>query len=135
MNDEARPATEMTLDEAREFVSNLPWRKVKTDPWFKDGVEQKPADPHWYVINGWPEVPADLYWAFVRLVKREGYRGRYVAPYRHDRPMVIRYLEIGEHVYWTIPPKQICRTRIEWKQHTPIPEQERLAPPEHEEET
>lgn len=108
---------EMTLDEAREWVTTFPWRKVRSD------APGSQMDPHWYVINGWDEVPADLYWRFVRLVKRKGYKGRYTARYRPDRPMVNSYLEIGEHVYWTIPPKQICRTRIEYRQHEPIPEQ------------
>ena len=34
-----------------------------------------------------------------------------------DKPMKNHYLEIGEHVYWAIPPKQLCRTLIELGQH------------------
>jgi hypothetical protein len=124
MNDEQ--ANEMTLPEAREFIASVPWRQVQDRPARGEGVLPVAPDRHWYVINGWPEVPADLYWAFVRLVKRKGYLGRYTAPYRPDRTQVNSYLEIDQHVYWTVPPKQICRTRIEHRQHEPIPEQGRL---------
>ncbi len=123
------PKRPMTLDEAREFVASVPWRSVKGTP---EGPANKPPEPHQYAINGWREVPADLYWRFVGLVDRLGYRGSYTPPYRPDRPQVNSYLEIGPHVYWTVPPKQICRTRIEHRQHEPIPEQEDLfsQPPE-----
>lgn len=116
---------EVTLQEARDLLPTLAWTWVQSKPWFRDGVEQKPADPHQYVIKD-REVPVDLYWAIVRLIKREGFKARYAPPYRPERPMVLDYLEIGEWVHWAIPPVQICRTKIAWHQAERLPEQTKL---------
>lgn len=105
----------MTLDEAKAFIASVPWRQVRED--------RGPIDSHEYVINGWPEVDADDYWDFVRLIKRDGERGRYAPPYDPTRWMENSYLEIDKHVFWAIPPKQICRTLIEHRQHEPLGEQ------------
>jgi hypothetical protein len=109
---------QMTKAEAEQWVAGLPWRRVRED--------RGPIDSHEYVISTWDEVDIDLYWAAVRLIKREGYQGVYRAPYRPEVEMRNAYLEIDQHVYWAIPPKQICRTRIEDRQHEPVPEQESL---------
>ena len=91
---------ELTLQEAKEFVDSVPWREVQ---WRKPGSGM---DQHWYVIVGWEQVPADHFWAFVRFVKREGYRGRYT---RQDGTVTTNsYVEIGEFVYWTIPPSRLA---------------------------
>ncbi|MGH2963827.1 MAG: hypothetical protein ACRDMH_00380 [Solirubrobacterales bacterium] len=121
---------EMTLDEARVWVTTLPWRQIQIRKQIGEVYNDEMPDVHEYVISGWAEVPADRYWAFVELVKREGYRGQYVSPNRVDpRPLVNHYLvipsESGENFYyWTVPPKQICRSRH--RQHEPLPEQGQL---------
>lgn len=109
---------EFTLQEAKEFVASVPWREVQ---WRKEGSGM---DQHEYVIVGWEQVPADKFWAFVRFVKREGYRGQYQ---RQDGTVTRNsYVEIGEWVHWCIPPKQACRTRLEYRQSERLPEQTKL---------
>lgn len=117
MPDEPLPA--MTIEEARGFVENAPWREVQ---WQKPGSQM---DPHWYLIVD-DTIDPTTYWAIVRLIKAEGYLGTYTAAYRPDKPMKNHYLEIDEHVFWAIPPKQLCRTRIEFQQHERLPEQTSL---------
>jgi len=102
----------LTIEEASAFAEQAPWREVQ---WRKPGSQM---DPHWYLIAN-DTIDSTTFWAFVRLIRAEGYRGTYVAPYRPERPMTNHYLEIGEHVYWAIPPRQLCRTRIEFGQHEP----------------
>jgi hypothetical protein len=107
----------MLIGEAEQFVNQLPWRWVRKD---------SGAEPHQYVIRTWVEVDENQFWEFIRLVERDGYLARYVRPYAPDRPMVNSYLVIGAHVHWAIPPNQLCRTRVEDRQHEPLPEQLRL---------
>ena len=109
---------EMTLREFEEFVKDLPWREVK---WREPGSQM---EPHEYVISGWPEVPVDAYWAAVRAIKREGYKGRYTPRYAPDKPQVNFYLAVDGFYYFGVPPKQLCRTRD--RQHEPLPEQPNL---------
>ncbi len=111
---------EMTLQQAREFVDSVPWREVK---WREPGSGMH---QHWYVISGWDEVPPGKFWAFVRFVRDHGYKGRYT---RQDGTVTTNhYIEIGdEWVYWAIPPRQACRTRIEYQQHERLPEQQDAA--------
>jgi hypothetical protein len=104
----------LTVEEARAFADRAPWREVQ---WLKPGSQM---DPHWYLIVGDTIDPA-TFWAFVRLIRAEGYKGTYVARYRPDKPMTNHYLNIGEYVYWAIPPKQLCRTLIEFGQQERIP--------------
>ena len=81
------------------------------------------GDPHWYVIQEWDEVGGERFQAFAALIRAEGHKGRYIRPY-NPRPLINHYLELGDgFVYWYIHPNQLCRTRIEWQQHEPIPEQ------------
>ena len=108
----------MTKEQALAFIERVPWRWVRED--------RGPIDPHQYVISDWPEVEVGLYWEFVRLVRREGYQGTYRAPYRPEVELRNHYLELDGWVYWTIPPTQICRTRIEDRQHEPVPANQRL---------
>ncbi|MGH2924452.1 MAG: hypothetical protein ACRDK1_00610 [Solirubrobacterales bacterium] len=137
---------ELTLDEAQEFIASVPWRPIQSLKARLEGRDPcRPEDPipcehqrelfpgqpierpHFYVMNGWKEVPEDLFWAFVRFVKREGHLGSYAVPWAPDRPVTNWYLTLGEWVYWTVAPKQICRTRTAWpRQYTPLPEQESL---------
>lgn len=104
----------MTIEEARAFAQQAPWREVQ---WQKP---ESQMDQHWYLIVG-DTIDAATFWAFVRLIRAEGYLGAYVARYRPDKPMTNHYLEIGEYVYWAIPPNQLCRTRTEFGQNEPIP--------------
>ncbi|MGH2976030.1 MAG: hypothetical protein ACRDLL_14355 [Solirubrobacterales bacterium] len=140
------PRRELTAAEAEQFIASVPWRPIQSLKARLEGRDPcKPEDPipcahqrelfpgqpienpHFYVICGWPSVPEDLYWAFVRFVKREGQPGSYAPPWMPDRPVTNWYLDIGEHVYWAVAPKQICRTKIAWpRQYTPMPEQEQL---------
>lgn len=126
-------------DFAVSFAARVPWRPVRslaarldgrdpcepTDPRCEHqralfGQDEPVADPHWYAIRSWPSVGARDYWQFTRIVSALGYRARYVRPY-DPRPLLGRYLEFGEFVYWCVPPNQVCRTRIEWHQHEPCP--------------
>lgn len=83
------------------------------------GPGEAVADPHWYVIREWSSVDDDDFDEFARLIRACGYRARYIRPY-DPRPLVNHYLEDGEWVYWFIYPNQLCRTRIEWRQHEPL---------------
>ena len=44
-------------------------------------------------------MDANLFDAFIRLIKAEGYRARYRAPYRPDHVMTYHYLEINGWCY------------------------------------
>ena len=74
------------------------------------------------MIKDWREVDTDLFDAFVELIKAEGYRARYRAPYRPNKVMTNQYLEIGGWCYWFISPKMLNRERAEHRRHTPIGE-------------
>ncbi len=108
----------LTIEEARAFVERAPWRAVQHE---KPGSQM---DPHEYLISG-STIEVSTYWALVRLIKAEGHLGEYTAAYRPDKPMRNFYLYIGEHVYFGIPPRQLCRTRRPG-QHRRLPEQESL---------
>ena len=109
----------MSLEQARQFIAQVPWRAVQIE---KPGSLMQ---PHEYVIRTWAEVGEDRFWAFHRLVARDGYVGEYTARYRPDRPMRNCYLVIGEYCFWTIPhgAGQICRTPADAIQHRRLPEQ------------
>jgi hypothetical protein len=107
---------QMTIEEARAFVESVPWRWVKGTP---EGPENKPPDPHQYVILGWPGVEADELWRFVALIRETGYRGTYRAPYRPEFVMRNHYLELDGWCYWWIDPKMLNRERAEERKHVP----------------
>jgi hypothetical protein len=113
----------LTIEEAEEFIRSAPWRQVRQVP---EGPAQKPPDPHEYVILDWPEVDGLKFAAFARLIHRDGYSARYTPPYRPDRSMVGRYLQIGDWIFWHVYPNQLCRQRAEDRQHEPIPIQPTL---------
>jgi len=110
---------EITTQQTRALAATAPWREVQ---WRNPGSQM---DPHWYLIAD-DTIDPTTYWAIVRLIRAEGYQGVYVAQYRPDKPMRNFYLEIGSFVYWAIPPRQLCRTRVEYGQHERLPEQLRL---------
>ncbi len=114
-----RTSAHMTMREAEEFIASVPWRAVKM---VEVGDTGKTPDPHEYVIKGWREVDSNLFDAFVRLIKAEGYRARYRAPYRPDYVMTNRYLEINGWCYWFIYPNMLNRERAEDRKHQPIPD-------------
>lgn len=109
----------MTTREAEDFIACVPWRAVKM---VEVGDTGKTPDPHEYVIRGWREVDADLFDAFVRMIKAEGYRATYRAPYRPDYVMTNHYLEINGWCYWFIYPRMLNRERAEQRKHEPIPD-------------
>jgi hypothetical protein len=82
---------QMTIEEARAFVESVPWRWVKGTP---EGPENKPPDPHQYVILGWPGVPADELWRFVahplprRCVKSRCWRLTLLRTFRFAGPFL-----------------------------------------------
>ncbi len=86
------------------------------------GGTGKTPDPHEYVIKDWREVDTSLFDGFVRLIKAEGYRAEYRAPYRPDYVMTNHYLEINGWCYWFIYPNMLNRERAEHRKHEPIPE-------------
>jgi hypothetical protein len=122
---------EITMREAEEFIASVPWRHVKMVP-VGHGLSEEKAierwgehrhvtpDPHQYVIKDWREVDTKLFDAFVRLIKAEGYRATYRAPYRPDHVMTNHYLEIGGWCYWFIDPHMLNRERAEHRKHEPI---------------
>ena len=107
----------MTMREAEEFIACVPWRAVKMA---EVGDTGKTPDPHEYVIEGWREVDTNLFHALVQLVKAEGYRAEYRAPYRPHFVMTNHYLEIEDWCYWFIPPNMLNRERAEHRKHKPI---------------
>ncbi len=109
----------MTLREAEQFIASIPWRAVKI---VEVGDTGKTPDPHEYVINGWREVDTDLFDAFVRLIKSQGYQATYRAPYRPGHVMTNHYLEINRWCYWFIHPNMLNRERAEHRKHEPIPD-------------
>jgi len=121
----------MTTDQARAFIAAVPWRQVKDVPVGEGlpdgGVERygehrhvKP-DPHQYVIRDWREVPDEGFGRFVAMIRRDGYRATYRAPYRPDHEMRNSYLEIDGWCYWFISPRMLNRERAEHRKHVPIP--------------
>jgi hypothetical protein len=119
----------MPLEAARAFVASLPWRQVRTDLTYnaegKRAENGEPPHPHSYVILEWPEIAAEGFWGVVNLIRDTGYLGAYSPPYDPGRRMVSRYLDLlGDgYVYWHVHPNQLCRTRIEDRQHKRLPEQ------------
>jgi len=109
----------MTAGESEQFIAAVRWRAVRM---VEVGDTGKTPDPHEYVIKDWREVDADLFDAFVRLIKAEGYRAEYRAPYRPDYVMKNHYLEIGGWCYWFIYPDMLNRERAEYRKHKPISE-------------
>ncbi len=114
-----RPGTgwPLTDREAEEFIAAVPWRAVKM---VEVGETGKTPDPHEYVIRDWREVDTYLFDAFVRLIKAEGYRAEYTAPYRPGHVMTNRYMEIGGWCYWFIHPNMLNRERAENRKHKPM---------------
>lgn len=92
------------------FIEASPWRWVKSTP------EPGGMEPHQYVIRHWREVDTPTFWKFVDLIRERGHRGRYTPPY-NNRPQTNYYFEHAEFVYWHIWPIQLCRTKIEYRQH------------------
>ena len=56
------------------------------------------------------------------MIKAEGYRATYRAPYRPDYVMTNHYLEINGWCYWFIYPRMLNRERAEQRKHEPIPD-------------
>ena len=128
------PTGPMTIEEARAFIEKVPWRQVKPIPVGEGLTEEKAIerwgehrhvmpDPHQYVILEWREVPSHDFRRFCKLIKEEGYRATYRAPYRPDYEMKNHYLEIDGWCYWWIYPNMLNRERAEHRKHMPIPEQ------------
>ena len=121
----------LTIRKAEQFIASVPWRHVKMIPVGEGLTEEKAIerwgeyrhvlpDPHEYTIRDWREVHPDAFDAFVRLVKAEGYRAEYRAPYRPDYVMTNRYLEIDGWCYWFIHPNMLNRERAEHRKHEPM---------------
>jgi hypothetical protein len=117
---------QLTMREAEEFIASVPWRQVRDEPVtmtperVAQGWVETAPDPHQYVIKDWREVDANSFDAFVRLIKAEGYRATYRAPYRPDYVMTNHYLEINGWCYWFIHPNMLNRERAEHRKHEPI---------------
>ena len=91
----------MTMEEARAFIAQVPWRHVKMVPvgeGLADGGVERwgehrhlVPDPHEYAIRDWPEVHRSLFDAFVRLIKSGGLHGHLPgalsARVRDDEPL------------------------------------------------
>lgn len=125
--------TELSGDDlarARRFVEAMPFRHVRDAT---HGNPESKMDPHEYIIGSWERVPWDDFWWFVGAIEQHGHWGRYQARYS-DRGYVRKYLDIGDRVYWFIKPFQLCRTKIEYRQHErldgPVPAQSRSENPQ-----
>jgi hypothetical protein len=124
-------ADQMTIDQARAFIAAVPWRWVKDVPVGEGlpdgGVErwgeyrQVKPDRHQYVIRDWREVDDDDFERFVAMIRRDGYRATYRAPYRPDHEMKNSYLEIDGWCYWFIGPRMLNRERAVERKHVPTP--------------
>ena len=119
-----------------DFVDTAPWRPIRSlkarlegrdpcapaDPPCEHQRElfgEDPiADPHWYVMRHY--VDGSEFRKVASAVRKLGYRAEYIRPY-NPRPLRNNYLELGEYVYWWIYPNQLCRTKIAWRQHRPLP--------------
>ncbi|HET6831317.1 MAG TPA: hypothetical protein VFH44_08220 [Solirubrobacterales bacterium] len=116
----------MSVAEARAFIDRVSWRWVQSRKcWYRDGEVRrdeagKPPDPHQYVILEWDEVPSDGFARFRELIKQDGYRATYRAPYRPDYEMTNSYLELDGWCYWWIYPNMLNRERAEDRKHVPI---------------
>ena len=55
------------------------------------------------------------------VVRHQGYRATYLAPYRPDYLMTNDYLGIDGWCYWFIYPNMLNRERVEHRKHEPIP--------------
>ena len=125
---EGRPTAPMTIEEARAFIDEVPWRQVQEKPYVYRGgrlrrdESGKAPDPHQYVILEWREVPRHGCGRFRNLIKESGYRATYRAPYRPDYEMTNWYLEIEGWCYWWIHPNMLNRERAEHRKHVPIAE-------------
>ena len=73
------------------------------------------------MIREWREVDDGELRAFVWLIKAEGYRATYRAPYRPNYVMTNHYLEIDGWCYWFIRPNMLNRERAEERKHKPVP--------------
>jgi hypothetical protein len=80
----------------------------------------KKPDPHKYVIKQWHGVDDEQFDAFAQSIKADGYRAKYIAPYRPHYVMTDRYLEIGGWCYWFIYPNMPNRERAEYRNHEPL---------------
>jgi hypothetical protein len=130
------PPGPMTMEEARAFIDEVPWRQVKMVPVGEGLTEEKAIerwgehrhvtpDPHQYVILEWREVPTEEFGRFCALIKEAGYRATYRAPYRPDHEMKNWYIEIDGWCYWWIYPNMLNRERAEHRKHVPSPEQQK----------
>jgi hypothetical protein len=108
---------ELTTRGAEGFIASVPWRAVRM---VEVGDTGKTPDPHEYVIREWREGDAATFDAFVRLIRSDGYRAEYTAPYRPDYVMKNHYLEIDSWCYWFIYPNMLNRERAEHRKHRPI---------------
>jgi hypothetical protein len=109
-------AENMTLPELRAFIAAAPWRHVRDS---SHGNPDSQMDPHEYVIATWRGIDREQFERFVETIARHGYRGRY-RPRYSGRALIGRYLVVDEHVYWHIPPVQLARTLVEYRQHEPL---------------
>ena len=125
------PPGPMTIEEARAFIDEVPWRQVKQIPVGEGLTEEeaiekwgkhrnKKPDPHQYVILEWREVDDSDFERFRRLIRDDGYRASYRAPYRPDCEMGNWYLEIEGWCYWWIYPNMLNRERAEDRKHVPV---------------
>jgi hypothetical protein len=112
----------ISLDEARAWLAELPFRWVRTELSYDAEGERdergKPPDPHQYVILGWRGVEQPEFGRFVELIRARGYRARYSPPYAPERVMVNHYLELDGWIYWFIAPDMLNRQRAASPQHT-----------------
>ena len=107
----------MTRREADDFIASVPWRAVKM---VAVGDTGRTPDPHEYVIKDWREVDAGSFDAFVRLIRTDGYRAEYRAPYRPDYVMTNHYLELNGWCCWFIGPNMLNRERAADRKHRPL---------------
>jgi len=105
------------MDDPERFIASIPWKAVQMT---EVGDTGKTPDPHEYVIKEGREVDADRFDAFVRLIRDEGYRAEYRAPYRPDYVMRNHYLELDGWCYWFIYPNMLNRERAEDRKHVPV---------------
>ncbi len=108
---------EATDADAMAFIEAVPWRAVRM---VEVGDSGRTPDPHEYVIRDWREVEADRFDAFVRLIRAEGYRATYRAPYRPEYEMRNHYLELDGWCYWFIRPNMLNRERADARKHVPL---------------
>ena len=77
--------------------------RVEAWPWTPAKWAEGTRAQHRYVMSFWPEVAEADFNAFARLVRAEGYKGKWGPSPRNGRSYASIYYEAGSWTYWWFP--------------------------------